>query len=263
MLARAAARAAGRAPGRTPGAASDRRERLMPSPTPAVLVAAAHPALRLRVADAFLQDGHDVAAADSLAAAQLGLRKHSSDLLIVAELDAPAAAYSLIETARAEHPATAIVAIARGPAELDRIRPLSRGADAVAPSECSHTELRAHVDAVLRRSRNRLSRILSVGGLEVEPRSRRVTSRGQDVKLSAKEYALLVALVREPERVFTKAELLRDVWGFASHGCTRTLDSHACRLRRKLEQPGAPSFVQNVWGVGYRLIDPAAVVAAA
>lgn len=235
----------------------------MSSPTPAVLVAAAHPALRLRVADAFLQDGHDVAAADSLDAAMLGLRRHSSDLLLVADLDAPAAAYRLIETARAEHAAAAIVAIARGPAELDRIRPLQAGADAVAPSECSHTELRAVVDAVLRRNAGRLSPVLRAGGLEVRPVTRQVTCQGEDIDLSAKEYALLVALATEPERVFTKQELLREVWGYATEGRTRTLDSHACRLRRKLDRPGATSFVQNVWGVGYRLIDPAALTVVA
>lgn len=231
--------------------------------TPAVLVAAANSALRNRVGDAFLQDGHEAATVDTLHMAIVRVRRHSPDLLVVAELDGPANATRLIAAVRADQRPVAIVAIARGPAELDRIRPLNSGADAVAPSECSHTELRAHVDAVLRRSRTRLSRVLSVGGLEVEPISRRVTCHGEDVKLSAKEYALLVALVREPERVFTKAELLRDVWGFASQGCTRTLDSHACRLRRKLEHPGAPGFVQNVWGVGYRMIDPAALMAAA
>ena len=54
--------------------------------------------------------------------------------------------------------------------------------------------------------------------------------------------------------MFTKAELLRDVWGFAAHGATRTLDSHACRLRQKLSVRG-DRFVVNVWGVGYRLVD--------
>ena len=65
---------------------------------------------------------------------------------------------------------------------------------------------------------------------------------------------MLRALVADPTRVFTKDELLRDVWGFASRGSTRTLDSHACRLRRKLGVAG-DRFVVNVWGVGYRLVE--------
>ena len=74
------------------------------------------------------------------------------------------------------------------------------------------------------------------------------------VALSQKEFALLRALAAQPTRVFTKEELLRDVWGFRSLGSTRTLDSHACRLRQKLAVQG-DSLVVNVWGVGYRLVD--------
>jgi len=69
-----------------------------------------------------------------------------------------------------------------------------------------------------------------------------------------KEYDLLLALAREPERVCTKEELLREVWNFRSLGRTRTLDSHASRLRRKLNATGGHAFVLNVWGVGYRLV---------
>ena len=66
---------------------------------------------------------------------------------------------------------------------------------------------------------------------------------------------LLRTLASEPTRVFSKQELLRDVWGFKSLGKTRTLDSHASRLRRKLDPEGC-RFIVNVWGVGYRLIEP-------
>ena len=76
------------------------------------------------------------------------------------------------------------------------------------------------------------------------------------MKLSAKEYELLVALAADPQRVYTREELLRSVWGFRSLGRTRTLDSHASRLRRKLCDGRAEKLVVNVWGVGYRLCDP-------
>jgi DNA-binding response OmpR family regulator len=82
--------------------------------------------------------------------------------------------------------------------------------------------------------------------------------RGSRVELSAKEFALLRALAAEPTRVFTKDELLRGVWGFRATGATRTLDSHACRLRKKLGVHG-DQLVVNVWGVGYRLVDGVAV----
>ena len=78
--------------------------------------------------------------------------------------------------------------------------------------------------------------------------------RGDRVVLSQKEFALLRALVAEPTRVYTKDELLRSIWGYRAAGSTRTLDSHACRLRQKLGVHG-DRYVVNVWGVGYRLVD--------
>jgi DNA-binding response OmpR family regulator len=77
-----------------------------------------------------------------------------------------------------------------------------------------------------------------------------VTVAGVRVLLPTKEYELLVKLASDPHRVFTKDELLREVWGFRSHGRTRTLDSHASRLRRRL----GGTYVKNVWGVGYCLL---------
>jgi DNA-binding response OmpR family regulator len=78
--------------------------------------------------------------------------------------------------------------------------------------------------------------------------------RDELLSLSKKEFALLRALAGEPTRVFTREELLRGVWGYRTLGATRTLDSHASRLRRKLTTHG-DRFVINVWGVGYRLVD--------
>jgi DNA-binding response OmpR family regulator len=98
---------------------------------------------------------------------------------------------------------------------------------------------------------------LAAGPIEIDCRTRRVSVWGTRVVLAQKEYELLCELARQPERVFTKEELLRTVWGFRSSGRTRTLDSHASRLRRKLRLVDAVTpFVVNVWGVGYRLLEP-------
>ncbi len=93
-----------------------------------------------------------------------------------------------------------------------------------------------------------------VGDLTVDPIRRKVTVGGQEVLLAKKEFTLLRVLASDPTRVFSKEELLREVWGFRDPGKTRTLDSHASRLRRKLD-PDHGRFVINSWGVGYRLID--------
>jgi DNA-binding response OmpR family regulator len=80
-----------------------------------------------------------------------------------------------------------------------------------------------------------------------------VTVLEQEVELSAKEYALLVKLATDPDRVFTREQLLRDVWGFRTYVPTRTLESHASRVRRKLAAAELSGWIVNVWGVGYKL----------
>ena len=140
--------------------------------------------------------------------------------------------------------------------EIDRLRGLQRGADDYVVKPFSYPELLLRIRSLLRRAGARpQSGRVRVGGLELDPTTREVRVHGQRVALSAKEFALLRALAAEPTRVFTKEDLLRDVWGFRALGTTRTLDSHACRLRRKLGVAG-DRFVLNVWGVGYRLVDP-------
>ncbi len=136
----------------------------------------------------------------------------------------------------------------------DRVRGLMEGADDYLPKPFAYPELRARVATVLRRRQGRRLGPLRVGGLLVDPTTREVQVDGRRVQLSNKEFELLRTLAAEPMRVFTKTELLRDVWGFRSMGRTRTLDSHASRLRRKLD-PEAARFVVNIWGVGYRLVD--------
>ena len=138
---------------------------------------------------------------------------------------------------------------------LDRLRGFDRGCDEYVIKPFSYQELLARVRALLRRSRRRpnLGRV-RVGELELDPASRQVWLRGEQISLSTKEFGLLRALAVEPTRVFTREELLRGVWGFRVIIATRTVDSHAHRLRRKLGAHG-DRFVINVWGVGYRLVD--------
>jgi DNA-binding response OmpR family regulator len=147
-----------------------------------------------------------------------------------------------------------IMLTARG-TEADRLRGFERGADDYIVKPFHYPELVARIGAVLRRANGRRERgVLQIGELRVDPVSRDVTLDGRPIELSAKEFALLRTLAEEPTRVFTKEELLRDVWGFKLMGSTRTLDSHASRLRRKLS-PSGRRWVVNVWGVGYRLTD--------
>ncbi|MGH3995246.1 MAG: winged helix-turn-helix domain-containing protein, partial [Pseudonocardiaceae bacterium] len=108
---------------------------------------------------------------------------------------------------------------------------------------------------VLRRTEGRRAQgVLRAGELTLDPVTRAVRLAGRRIELSAKEFALLHALAEDPMRVYGKQELLRDVWGYLAAGRTRTLDAHACRLRKKLS-PSARRWVVNVRGVGYKLTE--------
>jgi DNA-binding response OmpR family regulator len=139
--------------------------------------------------------------------------------------------------------------------EADRVRSFARGADDHLAKPFVYAELLGRVRAVLRRAEGRRRRgLLRVGELTVDPTTRTVRLGGRRVELSAKEFALLHALAEEPGRVYRKQELLRDVWGYLSPGNTRTLDAHACRLRKKL-RPSNRAWIVNVRGVGYKLTE--------
>ena len=136
----------------------------------------------------------------------------------------------------------------------DRVRGLDAGADDYLVKPFHYPELKARLARVLRRRTPSREGPCRVGEIVIDPARRQVQVHGEAVELSNKEFALLRALASDPTRVFSKEELLRDVWGYRSLGRTRTLDSHASRLRRKLD-PEHGRFVVNSWGVGYRLLE--------
>jgi DNA-binding response OmpR family regulator len=155
--------------------------------------------------------------------------------------------------ARFDRALPVIVVTGRGGVH-DRVRGLRDGADDYLVKPFHYPELEARLRAVLRRRSEPRQGPCRAGEIVVDPTRRSVTVGGRRVELSNKEFALLRMLVSDPTRVFTKEELLRDVWGFRSMGRTRTLDSHASRLRRKLD-PEQGRYVVNCWGVGYRLVE--------
>ena len=96
-----------------------------------------------------------------------------------------------------------------------------------------------------------------MAGLAIDFDRRRVAVDGKAVSLTAKEFDLLVQLARHPGRVYTRAQLLDQVWGYGHDSYQHTVNSHINRLRAKIEtDPSQPHYVLTVWGVGYRFLDP-------
>jgi DNA-binding response OmpR family regulator len=156
-------------------------------------------------------------------------------------------------TARFDPTLPVIVLTGRG-ADADRVRGLDFGADDYVVKPFHYPELRARIGAILRRGRLRAEGPCRVGEIVVDSALRKAWVGQREVQLSNKEFSLLRALAADPKRVFSKKELLEEVWGYRSLARTRTLDSHASRLRRKLD-PEQARYVVNCWGYGYRLVD--------
>ena len=211
----------------------------------AVLIAEPQPDVRGFLERHLAQDGFDVLGTeDHDAALELALRANP-DLVLLGDPSA-------VESFRG---VPVIVIGGEDSDAVDRVRAFARGCDDFVVRPFVYDELVARINAVLRRARPAPRDRVQAGPICVERSTRRVTVGGLRVDLAAKEYELLFKLAGEPHRVFTKEELLREVWGFRSLGRTRTLDSHASRLRRKLQAVDPGPFVINVWRVGYRLLD--------
>ncbi len=214
------------------------------------------------LADNLTADGFEVITARGAREGWRALEVKTADLLLLDLTLGDGSGLLLLDRLRAADgvasrvdPALPVIVVSGRASELDRVRGFQRGADDYLPKPFSYPELLHRMRALLRRSDVRSARgTLRVGELTVDPLSRAVSLAGEPLQLSAKEFGLLYALASEPGRVFSKDELLRDVWGYAAPGSTRTLDTHACRLRAKLAG-GGRRFVVTVRGVGYKLVD--------
>ena len=150
-----------------------------------------------------------------------------------------------------------IVVTARGE-EVDRVVGLEVGADDYVVKPFGLRELIARIRAVSRRARPREADdgdgTLRVGELEIDPRAHRATLAGADLALTAKEFALLAVLAREPGAVVSRERILAEVWNTTWYGSAKTIDVHVASLRRKLGDPG---WIETVRGIGLRLREAA------
>ena len=223
----------------------------MPS---AVLLAEPEPETREYLGRHLRDDGFDVLGAARRSEALELAESAQPDVVLLAELDL------CLRLRRGEPGRTwdrnvPVIVLAATSDPVERVRALDRGADDVMGRPFSYEELLARIRALIRRTSSASGDVIVAGDLVIDRPTRRVHVREESVTLSAKEFDLVAKLASEPFRVFTKEELLREVWGYRALGRTRTLESHASRVRKKLCVSPEDRFIVNVWGVGYRLLD--------
>ena len=223
----------------------------MPS---AVLLAEPEPDTREYLGRHLRDDGFDVLGAARRSEVLELAESAQPDVVLLAELDL------CLRLRRGEPGRTwdrnvPVILLAASSDPVERVRALDRGADDVMGRPFSYEELLARIRALIRRTSPESGDVIVAGDLVIDRPTRRVHVREESVTLSAKEFDLVAKLASEPFRVFTKEELLREVWGYRALGRTRTLESHASRVRKKLCVSPEDRFIVNVWGVGYRLLD--------
>jgi DNA-binding response OmpR family regulator len=189
------------------------------------------------------------------------LAQGNPTLALIGPLGTPRETIELLLRIRAEEPASRwesplpVIVMGVSAGETEALRAFEAGADDYLGPDRGYLELRARLRALIRRARctDPTPRPLDVGPLRIDRLARRVTVEGREVPLRRMEYELLAHLARDPDRVFTRPELLAAVWGYRSPGRTRTLDSHASRLRTSLQPCASERWVRCVRGVGYAL----------
>jgi DNA-binding response OmpR family regulator len=215
---------------------------------------------RAFICDQLGADGYPVEPARSPSELQIRARRRPQGVLLLGRFEHRHDELALLRAIRSGSavradidPAVAAIVLDSDPGELALLRAFAAGCDDYVACPPSYPELRARIEALARRAGLRAAGPKRHGGMRIDPRRRLATYAGRPLALSALEFALLDHLAADPERCFTKHELLRDVWGFRAPARTRTVDAHACRLRRRLEAAGARGYIANVRGVGYRL----------
>jgi two-component system phosphate regulon response regulator PhoB len=220
-----------------------------------ILVVDDDPAIREMLLLALGGAGFTVQEAGNTTAARHAIEAAPPDLILLDWMLPGQSGYEFARTLFMDtsHPAIPVIMLtARGQVE-DKIAALEAGADDYVSKPFSIRELLARIQAVLRRSALDTSEeIHGFGELQLDPGSHRVSVKGKAVELTPMEYQLLLFFLKHQERVYSRKELIKLVWGSGTYVEPRTVDVHIRRLRMALEPSGHDRLIQTVRGAGYR-----------
>ena len=223
-----------------------------------ILVIEDHQDLAFGLETALENEGFAVELASDGTAGLARARGNGIDLIVLDLMLPGLDGYRVLRTLRGEGIEVPVLVLTAKGEEANKVQAFSIGADDYVTKPFGTLELIARVRALLRRVGRRdeppLPAIERFGEIEVNPASRMVYRAGQAVALTPREFDLLLALLKRRGAVGSRADLLREVWGYQAEVMSRTVDMHIAELRRKLElDPASPRHILTVWKVGYRL----------
>jgi two-component system, OmpR family, response regulator RegX3 len=222
-----------------------------------ILIADDEPAIRESVAYALAREGYEVDAVEDGVSALARARAEPYDAIVLDVMLPGQSGTDVCRELRAESSVPIVMLTART-GEVDRVVGLELGADDYVTKPFSIAELVARVRAILRRrelDRGTGMPRRRVGGLELDFRRHELTVDGRRVELTPMEFKLLALLADEPERAFTRRELVRHLWDSEYAGDVRACDTHVVNIRRKIERdPAEPQRLVTIRGVGYKLV---------
>ena len=221
-----------------------------------ILVVEDEPAIQELIAVNLEHAGHRVQRAHTAAEADAFIREVRPDLILLDWMLPDVAGTVLARKLRADARSKdiPIIMLTARAQELDNVEGLDAGADDYITKPFSPKELLARIKAVLRRRSPQLTDdLIDVDGLQLDPAAHRVTSAGQELRLGPTEFKLLHFFMTHPERVYSRMQLLDQVWGDHVFVEERTVDVHIRRLRQALEPTGHGRLIETVRGAGYRL----------
>ena len=203
------------------------------------------------------QDGYDVDCAyDGEEALKLA-KENAYDIILLDVMLPKYDGFEVCQQIREYSDVPIIMLTAKGD-DMDKILGLDYGADDYITKPFNILEVKARIKAIMRRTGNAKSKeeenpkIVESGDLKLDCESRRLFILGKEVNVTAKEFDLLELLVMNPNKVYSRENLLNLVWGYEYPGDVRTVDVHVRRLREKIEaNPSEPKYVHTKWGVGY------------
>jgi len=202
------------------------------------------------------QDGYEVSCAYDGEEALNMARENDYDIILLDLMLPKISGLDVCQQIREFSNVPIIMLTAKGE-DMDKILGLEYGADDYITKPFNILEVKARIKAIIRRTRRpekkeEKAKIVEIGDLRMDCDSRRVFIGNREVNLTAKEFDVLQLLVFNPNKVYSRENLLNIVWGYEYPGDVRTVDVHIRRLREKIEEnPSEPRYVHTKWGVGY------------